>query len=74
VGETAVSYRNDELARLRQYAPERWSCNGHVLSGATAAKNLYGPIRDPALDYFEKQKIAWWLSKVEQDERAQRCA
>jgi hypothetical protein len=70
-----MTYRQEELARLRELAIDRWPTQvsrrpPYVLAPELAPENLLASVRDSALDYFDRHRIRWWLSPAEEAERA----
>ena len=39
---------------------QRWDHSPHILKHENSVCNLYAPIRQMALNYFERHDIAWW--------------
>ena len=39
---------------------QTWKCYPHILKHTDSLMNLFGPIRNDAINYFETNNISWW--------------
>ena len=42
------------------YDEQKWGYSDHILKHENSVCNLYAPIRQMSLDYFERHDISWW--------------
>jgi Restriction Endonuclease associating with ARP len=71
-----MSFRQDELERLRGLAIAKWPSqvereHPHVLAPALVLENLAAEVWASALAYFDRHDISWWVSNEERTERKQ---
>jgi hypothetical protein len=65
-----VSFRTEELERLKTLGRTCWHIKSHVLPYELAPQNLHVSIREDVLEYFARNGIKWWLSESEAKTRA----
>lgn len=60
-----ATFRDDEAARLRAFAAERYGVSGHVLPYRLIDEMLHASVRESAVAYFHKHHIKWWTGPLD---------
>ena len=59
------TFRNEEVARLTEFATERYGVSTHILPFHLIDYVLHDSVRATAVDYFHRHGIKWWTGPLD---------